>query len=48
MNWKRKIVKGTYQKLRMDKEAVEKRKDIREREDVEMADDLSPYLMVAR
>jgi hypothetical protein len=31
MNWKRKIVKGTYQKLRMDKAAVEKRKDIREK-----------------
>jgi hypothetical protein len=50
MNWKRKAVKGMYQKLRMDKAAVEKRKDIREREreDVEMADDLSPYLMVVR
>jgi hypothetical protein len=36
-----------YQKLRMDKAAVEKRKDIREREDVEMAADLPPYLMVA-
>jgi hypothetical protein len=52
MNWKRKAVKGMYQKLRMDKAAVEKRKDIRERErereDVEMADDLSPYLIVVR